>query len=136
MRADMGGRVGGRLRILFLGNAYNPLSVACLEALARMGHEVVVGVYDPTGAGAWKLLRTTLRMRGVGFVARMARRLAQSRVRLALRRLGVPLPGPSSLAELILAKRLRALPCRDPNETEFVDQVQHLEIDLLVVAAF
>ena len=36
-----------QLRILFLGNSYNPIGTVCLQTLVELGHEVIVGDYDP-----------------------------------------------------------------------------------------
>ncbi len=125
-----------RQRILCLGNAHNPLSVACLEALTKTGHERFVGVYDPLAQGPLRLVRTMFRERGWAFVALKATALIRAQLQLALSRAGFRLRRFGSLWGLCYASRLRILQCTNPNSAEFVTQVRSLGVDLIVVAAF
>ena len=123
-------------RILFLGNLYNPWSTGCLQTLVELGHDIVVGVYDPLTKGAWRLFGKRLKFRGGGFVIRRAARLIESKTRLALQGMRFPLSGYASLPELCRAKGLRMIRCTNPNGAEFVQEVQQLSVDLIVVAVF
>lgn len=58
------------------------------------------------------------------------------KARIALRSVGVPLSGFASLPELSRTGGLNAIRCSNPNSPEFVQQVQLLGVDLIVVAAF
>jgi folate-dependent phosphoribosylglycinamide formyltransferase PurN len=131
-------QVGGpeRHRILFLGNRYNPLSTACLQALVELGHAPVVGIYDSLHRGAWRLFRKRLKSRGWSFVLRRAFSLIRCKTRIALRSMGVPLAGFASLPELSVVRGLDTIHCTNPNSAEFVQQVQLLAVDLIVVAMF
>ncbi len=122
--------------ILFLGNSYNPWSVPCLQTLVDLGHHIVVGRYDPLTRGVWRLLRESLQSRGWSFVLRKAAYLMRSKTRIAWRRIGVPLSGFASLPELCRARGLSMIPCTNPNGPEFMQQVQLLGVDLIVVAGF
>jgi folate-dependent phosphoribosylglycinamide formyltransferase PurN len=122
--------------MLFLGDPYGRLSVACLEAVARSGHDVVVGTYGVSTRRIVQGLWTSRRTNGAAFALRRALWLLHCQGRLGLRRLGVPLPGVAWLPELVAAHRLRTLPCPDPNAAAFVERVRRLGFDLIVMAAF
>jgi methionyl-tRNA formyltransferase len=62
--------------------------------------------------------------------------LFRCHVRLLLRRVGFRLQGFDSLPEVILAHPIKVIPCINPNSPAFVDQVHHLGVDLIIVAAF
>jgi folate-dependent phosphoribosylglycinamide formyltransferase PurN/CelD/BcsL family acetyltransferase involved in cellulose biosynthesis len=132
------GQVGGpeRQRILFLGNRYNPLSTVCLQTLVELGYDPVVGVYDPLTKGAWQLFRKKLMARGWGFVLRRTLLLIRCKTRIAFRRMGGSLLGFASVPELSRARGLDTIRCTNPNSAEFVQQVQLLGLDLVLVAAF
>jgi folate-dependent phosphoribosylglycinamide formyltransferase PurN len=125
-----------RQRILFLGNSYNRFSVECLKALVELGHDLVVGSFDPSTQGALQLIRNRLKVRGGSFVLRQAVHLAWARTHFALRRAGVPRQGFASVPELCQAYGLKVILCTHPNSAEFVQQVRSLEVDLIVVASF
>jgi methionyl-tRNA formyltransferase len=124
------------LRILFLGNAYNPLSVACLLALARSEHQIVVGVHDATSVGPRRLILRAVRRHGLPLVMYKALRLGRARARVALRRAGCQLRSVASLPELLSVRQLPTIPCANPNRADFVAQVREQQFDLVVVAAF
>jgi methionyl-tRNA formyltransferase len=60
----------------------------------------------------------------------------RSKTRLALQRMGVPLLGFASLPELCRARGLSVIRCTSPDDAEFMQQVQLLAVDLIVVALF
>ena len=126
----------GRSKILFLGNAYNPLSVACLEALVGTGHHVLAGIHDPAGKSLWRVLRRSLERDGWGFVLRKAATLTKVKARLILRGGGMSLRGYASLPEICGARRVEMVSCPDPNGAEFVALVGQRGVDVIVVAAF
>lgn len=125
-----------RQRILFLGNSYNPLSTACLESLVELGHDTIVGAYDPLSQGSWQLMRKRLKSRGLGVVLRKAAYLIRSKTRIAFRGARIPLSGFASLPELCRVRGLNVIRCASPNGLEFLHQVQLLGVDLIVVASF
>lgn len=123
-------------KILFLGNSYNPLSVACLKVLVESEYETIVGNYDSLSQGRWQIFRKNLKTRGWNLVLHKTARLIRSKTQVFLRRAGVPLPEYASLPEIISARGLKVIRCTDPNSAEFVEQVRRLNVDLIVVAAF
>ena len=125
-----------RARILFLGNAYNALSVACLEALLASGQNVIVGIYDPAGQDVWHTVRRSAERDGWGFIFRKAATLARVNARIILRGAGVSFHGHASLPELCGVRKVETILCPDPNSAEFIAQVRRLGVDLIVVAAF
>jgi folate-dependent phosphoribosylglycinamide formyltransferase PurN len=127
---------GDRQTILFLGNPYNPISTACLEAIVELGHCAVVGAYVPPSQGMWRLMRKTAKSQGWGLVFQKAVYLATARTRIMLRGAGVPLSGFDSLPELCRARGVKVMRSTDPNSAEFVHQLQSLPVDLIVVANF
>ena len=132
-----GGPAAGRLRILFLGNAYNLLSVACLVTLLEDGHEVVLGQHDAAAAGSRPaLVARTLRRRGLTLLARKAARLVRCRLRAGLRRIGVPLRGFASLPEVLAAHPIPVIPSNELTGPELPSRVRGAAFDLLVVAGF
>ena len=124
-----------RLRLLVLGSGYSSLSIACLEAVARVGEVVLVGVDRPKVDPLRVRLRRWARAHGLVFVARRVAWQLYSQARLGLRRLGVPLPGAMTLWEMARALRAPAVPCPDPNAPAFVEEVRRLRVDLIVVVA-
>src|SRR5579862_4131692 len=123
-------------RILFLGNSYNQLSVACLQALSESKNDITVGIYHPFTRGVSQFARDRLNSRGWSLVLQKAAHLIKSETRIALRRVDVPLPGFASLPEICHVRGLNVMSCTDPNSAAFVRQVRSLGIDLVVVAAF
>jgi len=121
-------------RILFLGNAYSPLSTACLQALVELGCDTVVASYNPLSKDTWQLFRNTLKSRGWRPVLRKGADVMHRKTRNALRRGGFPLPGFGSLPELTRKLGLKAIRCVHPNNAEFVEKVRLLGVDLIVVA--
>jgi methionyl-tRNA formyltransferase len=125
-----------RQRILFLGNEYNPFSIISLEALSQLQCEVIVGVHDPLSRGLWRTLRKSIQTRGLPFVLFKARRLAESKISAALRRLGIRLSKFQSLPELCRERGLCLLRIDQPNSEECVERLRALQVDLILVAAF
>jgi folate-dependent phosphoribosylglycinamide formyltransferase PurN len=125
-----------RAKILFLGNAYNSLSVACLEALLASGQIVIVGIHDPAGQNIWRTLRRSAERDGWGFIFRKAATLARVKARIILRGAGLSFHGHASLPELCRARKVEMISCPDPNSAEFIAEVRRLGVDLIVVAAF
>jgi len=123
-------------RILFLGGSYSPLSVACLQTLVDLQHHIVVGRYDPWTKGVWGLIRERSRSRGWCLVLHKTAYLMRSKGRVVLRKMGLPLSGFASLPELCYARGLSMIRCSNPHASEFIQQVQQLGVDLIVVALF
>jgi hypothetical protein len=123
-------------RILFLGNQYNPLSVACLEGLSKLGCELLVGMFNPLNRGLWPTVSRSIRVRGWKFLAFKAMRISVCKSSAALRSLRFPLRGFQSLPELCGALGLRLVPMDKPNSPTTLEQLRLLQLDLIVVAAF
>src|SRR2546422_6984935 len=117
--SEPGTPLSERHRILFLGNSYNPISLACLHALLGLGHDTYLVVYDPVTRGLRRLMREGLKSRGWRFLLQRGARLLHYRARIALRRVGVPLSRFTSLSEFCGANRLQTIPCLNPNSAEF-----------------
>jgi hypothetical protein len=137
---DVAPRIGepqlaGR-RVLFLGAAYNPLSVACLDALAAQGAAITVAADDVLATSArgtlWRLLRT----RGARAVTRRAWLVVCARVRLVMRKFGVPLRGAASLHEVCAIHGLTSVSCPDPNGSTFIELVRARRIEVIVMANY
>ena len=123
-------------RVLFLGAAYNPLSVACLDALAAQGATITVAADDVLGTSIRRTLWRLLRTRGARSVTRRGWLVVRARFRLAMRRLRVPLRGAASLHEVIAVHGLTSVSCRDPNGSAFVELVRERRIEVIVMANF
>lgn len=126
----------GQKTILFLGNAYNPLSVACLQAVVALGHKTFVGSYEPPTRAFFGLGRKRAQERGWAFVLARFARLVRCKMRIVFRAVGLPLSGYASIQELCRRFELQAIRCADPNDAEFLHKVQSLGVDLIVVASF
>ena len=83
------GRRVARGKILFLGNSYNPLSIACLQAVVDSGYETIVAANDPLGQGKLKLLRKSLKNRGFSPVVAKTAQLFRAKAHLAARHAGL-----------------------------------------------
>ena len=121
---------------MFLGNAFNPLSIRCLEALMSTDPEVLVGVHNPVGRRRIRVVRKMFSLRGGRVVFRKAMILLVALASLALRRMGIPVRRFRSLWDLCYEGRLKPVHCVDPNAPEFIAKVRSLGVDLIVVAAF
>lgn len=124
------------LRILFLGNAYNPISVECALALSGTGHEVLLASYEPLSKGFLRVVVDSWRKHGPGFVLRKSLTLLRCRARIGLRSLGVPLRTTASLPEAAMSRKLRTVKMVSPNDPQFVSSVRDEGVDLIAVAAF
>lgn len=128
-------QLAGR-RVLFLGAAYHPLSVACLDALAAEGATITVAPDDVLTTSAGATIRRLLRSRGPRAVTRRAWLVVRARLRLALRRLGIPLRGAASLREVCTVHGLATVSSCDPNSPEFIALVRARRIEVIVMANY
>jgi methionyl-tRNA formyltransferase len=125
------------MRVLFLGNNYNPISVAALEALlASRAFDVAVGVYDPQGESAVRTARRLYRDRGAAAVARRVGLVVAAQARVRLRRSGVPLRGYTSLQELLVRYQPDHFWCRRINSPESRRVLRRFEPAVIAVANF
>ncbi|MGH9901030.1 MAG: methionyl-tRNA formyltransferase [Pyrinomonadaceae bacterium] len=129
-----GGR--GRLKILFLGNSYNRLSVECLLALLGAGHEVVVGEYNPVAKNRWRTVKDSAKSYDFLFLSCKLVELVWLKIRLRLRRRGYQFEHFYSVPAVIYAYGLDSIPCTDPNGAEFIALARGFAPDLMVVGAF
>lgn len=132
-RADA---AGGHLRILFLGNAYNLLSVACLATLLREGHDVLLVQHDAVARGRLALIARTVRRRGLPVLVRKAARLARCRGRLLLRNVGFAPDGFASLPEFLAVHPLPAVSAHELTGSDPAQVFGGHGVDLIVVASF
>jgi folate-dependent phosphoribosylglycinamide formyltransferase PurN len=126
-------------RVLFLGNEYNPLSVAVLRALATgmPRGSVTAGIHDPAANRLFRVILRSLRQDGLRFVVRKGLLFARSQLRRVRRRTDAPdAAGAATLSETCAALGVPSLTCRSPNDPGFVKTVRDLDVDLIVVAAF
>lgn len=130
-----GGSLAGR-RILFLGAAYHPLSVACLVSLSALGASISVAADDPLTESTRQTFSRLWRERGARAVAWRSWLVMRAQARLLLRRLGVPLRGVLSIQEACRAHRLPTMVCRDPNSEKFVQLIRDRGIELIVMANY
>lgn len=127
----------GRVKVLFLGNNYNPFSVACLQSLLAPGsYTVIVGIYDPKGASTWTTMRKYYAERGLLFLFKRGLDLLISSLRLGLRRLGFPLRGFRSMQELVAVYKSEFFWCEKLSSPESLELLKSISPDLIVVANF
>jgi len=127
------------MRVLFLGNNYNPISIAALRALLESrAFSVAVGMYDPKGDSALDTARRLYRERGGAAVARRVGTLVAAQARVRLRRAGLPLRGHASLQELIVAHTPAPehFWCQRINSKESLRAVRRLAPDVIAIANF
>jgi len=133
----MTGDAARRTRVLFLGNDYNPISIACLDALAADNRiEVIVGIFRPTHRGILPVLRKAWLQHGGRFVARRGCDLLRSWARIRLRKARIVLSGYRSMQELVLAQRLQRFEFANINAAESVHRLRSLGPHIIAVAAF
>jgi methionyl-tRNA formyltransferase len=123
-------------RALFLGATYNPLSTACLAAVADIVPEVIVADHDATRGSAVATLRRMMRESGLRGVIERTVLVGSARARIALRGLRLPLSGATSVREVCVSRGLPRLNCADPNVPEFVKVVRALNVDVIVMANY
>jgi folate-dependent phosphoribosylglycinamide formyltransferase PurN len=124
------------LKILFLGNTFNSLSVTCLLALVDSRQEVWVAEYNPTNKGPIRTIKESLHTFGLRFVVAKAVEYLWSVSTLILSRFGFRLGDHASLPAVALAHRLQLRQVTNPNAHEFLEYVKSLNPDLIVVAGF
>lgn len=125
------------MRILFLGNNYNPISVACLQALVEGGFDVgLAGAWDPVRGSLVRTVRNSARTFGLGFVVRKGLELAKTRVRALLGRFGVVPSGVLTMEEVGRQSGVPLFRCRKLRSPEELEPIRRLGPDLIVVAAF
>jgi folate-dependent phosphoribosylglycinamide formyltransferase PurN len=121
------------MKILFLGNNYNPISVACLEnILADCEHSVTAGIYAPEDSSIINAAKEIFRAHGSLFLIRKGIRFLLSFLRLRLRKTGASWDSNASLRELAIAHNLPSF----RYDSEAVSRMKELAPDLIVVAAF
>jgi methionyl-tRNA formyltransferase len=123
------------MRILFLGSDYNPMSIACADALASSrSHDLTVGIESRTARGA--TLVYAVRAFGLAFTARRARDYALAQLRI---RISAPawIGGrPRSLREVAVAHGAPWIAVDRLNQAEALSRLTELAPHLVVVAAF
>jgi len=125
------------MRVLFLGNKYNAISVACLQALVEAKDFVLsVGVSDPLTNGMWATARRLIRYHGfVGLVSR-GMLLVTCGVRTKCRGMGIHLNGYRSLMELLENNSVEHFMCREINAGDSIARIKSISPELIVVAGF
>lgn len=125
------------MRILFLGNDFNPFSVGCLSGLASAGKgDLLVGIHSPAGGGLLDTVRRSYAQFGAGFVARRARDLTLARLGLWLRAHGRTPRRVRSLREACLLYGIDSFACGRVNDGATLDRIRGFEPWLIVMAAF
>jgi folate-dependent phosphoribosylglycinamide formyltransferase PurN len=127
------------MQLLFLGNEYNAISIACAESLAaRTEWRLAIWAHDPAGGNASLLssVRAMVRRNGASWVMRKAVDKARASAGLLLRRAGARFHRPRSLRELAIARKVPYTRCPPLRADEAVASARAMAPDLIVVAAF
>ena len=125
------------MRIVFLGNEYNRLSIGCLLGLGRLSeHNVVVGIHYPEKQGVIRTIRKAKAAHGWRFVFRRAADFAWARYQTLLPRKSKRSQNIYSLSEAAHLLELRSFACDNINSAKSVEEIRSHHPDLLVVAAF
>lgn len=125
------------MKVLFLGNDYHPLSVACLGALLRQQRwTITAGIHDPRGGSSVDAVRTLLRTKGPRAVALRSSDVLMSVSRLRLRRAGMKLPGLRSMREAAIAYGCDTIEVERINSGRSLERIRALQPDLIAVANF
>jgi methionyl-tRNA formyltransferase len=124
------------MRIVFFGNNYHRLSIACLEAVVDTGHEVTLGVFLPESSGLLNTARVAFRHGGVGAVARGGVRLLRARVGAKARAVAGSASGFSSLLEIADRRGLETVDVTHLHRTETLEALRAVTPDLIIVACF
>ena len=125
------------MRILFLGSDFNPLSIACADALVRAGaHETTIGIESKTGGGPGATLVHAIRTFGVPFTIRRARDYGLAHIRLMTSAAAWIGGAPRSLREVAIANRRPWVSVDRLSAAATMGRLTALAPDLIVVAAF
>jgi methionyl-tRNA formyltransferase len=125
------------MRILFLGSDYNPISIACADALAGSpSHEVTIGIESRMSRGRGATLVHAIRSYGVPFTARRARDYGLARIRIMTSAAAWIGGRPRSLHEVALARATPCVPVDRLSDAATMARLATLAPDLVVVAAF
>lgn len=125
-----------RMRIVFFGNNYHRLSVACLEAVVDTGHEVTLGAFLPESSGLLNTARVAFQHGGVGAVARGGLRLFRARVGAKARAVAGSASGFSSLLEIADRRDLDTVDVTHVHRAETLEALRAATPDLIIVAGF
>lgn len=125
------------MRILFLGNNYNPISTECLQALleTRIG-QVMAGVWDPAGEGLLRTVKNGLRTRGPIFVFRKGVQLLGAKAHCLVQPLGILPSRAATLEGLARQWNIPVRRCGTLRSPEELQLIRRFAPDLVVVAAF
>lgn len=124
------------MRIVFFGNNYHRLSIACLEAVVDTGHEVTLGAFLPESSGLLKTARVAFEHGGVGSVARGGLRLLKARLGATARTVTGASSGYSSLLEIASRRDLETVDVTHLHRAETLQALQAVTPDLIIVAGF
>jgi methionyl-tRNA formyltransferase len=125
------------MRILFLGSDFNPISIACADALAcSRSHEITIGIESKISRGRGATLVHAIRSYGVPFTARRARDYGLARIRIMSSAAAWIGGMPRSLREVALARRVPWIAVDRLSDAATMARLTELAPDLVVVAAF
>lgn len=125
------------MRILFLGSDYNPISIACADALTcSRFHEISVGIESRVSRGRGATLLHAIRSYGVPFTARRARDYALARIRIMSSASAWIGGRPRSLREVALTRGTPWIAVDRLSDAATMARLTELAPDLVVVAAF
>lgn len=125
------------MRILFLGNNYNPISITCLTKLINSGkYNICVGLFDPGGESIFKTAYKILNKYGLVFLVKSGLALIAARAWLILRGFGLNLKTYKSLQEVVSVHRIDHFTLRSMNSDASKEAIRNVQPDLIVVAAF
>jgi methionyl-tRNA formyltransferase len=126
------------MKVLFLGNNYNLISVACLERLLQNNNfSVAVGIHDPRGDAILKTARKVYRTSGPVFLLSKGWDLLVCTSRVRLREWGFQLKGYRSLHELMTHHTpVEFFWCDRINSLASIAHIKAIAPDLTVVVGF
>lgn len=125
------------MRILFLGNNYSSLSIACLLTLVSAGrYSLLVALSDAIEGGVISTVYRLRRRYGLGGLLYKGRSLVLALVRRGARSVGIPSRGYRSLREIIDDVHLEQVQCASINAPETLEQIRSFKPDLIVSASY
>jgi len=125
------------MKVLFLGNNHDSVSISCLESiLADETLIVLVGIHSQERKGIYRALVTGFQRYGLWMLMSKCRHMAGSLVVDRFRRLGFPVKRTTSLQSLAETRRLEHFVVRDVNSTDSHARIMAFQPELIVIATF
>jgi methionyl-tRNA formyltransferase len=125
------------MRILFLGNNYNPISIACLLALIAAGHYMLmIGFSNLIEEGKITTLRRLMQRYGVRGLVSRGNIFLTAMVRRRLRRMGFKSQHYGSLREVLDIHSVPEMSCGNINAPQTLENIRAFNPGLIVSVSF